>query len=334
MGKDHDDAPVANYELRALPARSAYTPLFSPRMDSLAFVAPIIVAFALIPTLWTIPTDSVPRWAWVPLVLCVDVAHVWSTVFRTYLDRRELLRRPSLYMGVPVGVFVGGFALHRVGGSQCFWTANSYIAIHHFVKQDLGLLFLFIARFGQRLSKRYEAAAALAPTLRPHPSPDPVANSNLTLSSTSSQTQTQTSAPTPALSLRRQLQREKAALYLGALCPLLLWHAEPPDAFHWFRANERFVFTLPAACLPPVIALYVATALAYVCGEVARWRRGEPPNVGKLYIMAASWLTWLVGSLCKHEVTHRVMRHIMHRIIHLARVAGGNASLPQAEPQP
>ena len=166
MGKDHDDAPVTNYEL---PARSAYTPLFSPRIDSLAFVAPIIVAFALIPTLWTVPTDSVPRWAWVPLVLCVDVAHVWATVFRTYLDRRELLRRPSLYMGVPVGVFAGAFALHRVGGSQCFWTANSYIAIHHFVKQDLGLLFLFIARFGQRLSKRYEAAAALAPDPEAYP---------------------------------------------------------------------------------------------------------------------------------------------------------------------
>jgi len=82
------------------------------------------------------------------------------------------------------------------------------------------------------------------------------------------------------------------------------------------------------------MALYGATALAYIYAEVARWRRGEPPNVGKLYIMAASWLTWLVGSLCKHEVKHRVMRHIMHRIIHLARVAGGNASLPQAEPQP
>ena len=91
---------------------------------------------------------------------------------------------------------------------------------------------------------------------------------------------------------------------MGALCPLLLWHAEPPEAFHWFRANERFVFTLPAACLLPVKALYVATALAYVSAEVAQWRRGEPPNVGKLYIMAASWLTWLVGTLCNHEVTH------------------------------
>ena len=151
MRKHDDDAPVASY---GLPARSAYTPLFSPRMDSLAFVAPIIVAFSLIPTLWTIPTDSVPYWAWVPLVVCVDVAHVWATVFRTYLDHRELLRRPSLYLGVPMGVFAGSFALYRMGGSQCFWTANSYIAIHHFVKQDLGLLFLFIARFGQRLSKR------------------------------------------------------------------------------------------------------------------------------------------------------------------------------------
>jgi len=272
MGKEHDDTTVPCNELRAqLPARSAYTPLFSPRLDCLAFVAPIVVAFALIPTLWTIPTDSVPRWAWVPLVLCVDVAHVWATIFRTYLDRRELLRRPRLYMGVPVGVFAGAFALHHVGGSRCFWTANSYIAIHHFVKQDLGLLFLFIARFGQRLSKR-------------------------------------------------QLQREKAALYLGALCPLLLWHAEPPNAFHWFRANERFVFTLPAACLPLVKALYVATALGYVATEAAQWHRGEPPNLGKLYIMTAAWVTWLVGTLCKHEVVTLAFLNLFHGVPYMIMV--------------
>lgn len=287
MGKEHDDTTVPCNELRAqLPARSAYTPLFSPRLDCLAFVAPIVVAFALIPTLWTIPTDSVPRWAWVPLVLCVDVAHVWATIFRTYLDRRELLRRPRLYMGVPVGVFAGAFALHHVGGSRCFWTANSYIAIHHFVKQDLGLLFLFIARFGQRLSKR-------RPQL-PNQTRGPTLALALAL--------TPTPPPTPPSILTRQLQREKAALYLGALCPLLLWHAEPPNAFHWFRANERFVFTLPAACLPLVKALYVATALGYVATEAAQWHRGEPPNLGKLYIMTAAWVTWLVGTLCKHEV--------------------------------
>ena len=152
---------------------------------------------------------------------------------------------------------------------------------------------------------------------------------------------------------------------MGALCPLLLWHAEPPEAFHWFRANERFVFTLPAACLPPIKALYVATALVYVSVEVAQWRRGEPPNVGKLYIMAASWLTWLVGTLCNHEVTHctvcctvqrtaqrtmqrtmqrtaqRTMQRAMQRTKRCAghrtptrRVAGGEAGLPQPWPQP
>ena len=144
---------------------------------------------------------------------------------------------------------------------------------------------------------------------------------------------------------------------MGALCPLLLWHAEPPEAFHWFRANERFVFTLPAACLPPIKALYVATALVYVSAEVAQWRRGEPPNVGKLYIMAASWLTWLVGTLCNHEVTHctvcctaqrtaqRTMQRTMQRTAQRAkrcaghrtptrRVAGGEAGLPQPWPQP
>ena len=31
---------------------------------------------------------------------------------------------------------------------------------------------------------------------------------------------------------RAQIQREKATLYLGAICPVLLWHAGPPTFVH------------------------------------------------------------------------------------------------------
>ena len=41
-------------------------------------------------------TDGTPPWAWLLLVVGVDVSHVYSTIFRTYLDKEELEKRPAL----------------------------------------------------------------------------------------------------------------------------------------------------------------------------------------------------------------------------------------------
>ena len=42
-----------------------------------------------------------PDWAWVPAMLLIDVAHVYATGFRVYLDADEFKRRPLLYPLVP-----------------------------------------------------------------------------------------------------------------------------------------------------------------------------------------------------------------------------------------
>eukprot|EP00322_Chrysochromulina_rotalis_P009777 CAMPEP_0115866474 /NCGR_PEP_ID=MMETSP0287-20121206/20267_1 /TAXON_ID=412157 /ORGANISM="Chrysochromulina rotalis, Strain UIO044" /LENGTH=458 /DNA_ID=CAMNT_0003321041 /DNA_START=35 /DNA_END=1411 /DNA_ORIENTATION=- len=239
--------------------------VFSPGVDFVAFGLPILVATAFAPSFWLMAPDEVPRWAWMFLVVAVDVAHVWATIFRTYLDQRELFRLPHLYLSVPIICFVVAFAICWLGSPRHFWTFISYAAIYHFIKQDLGLLFLYLSRNSDRVTKQ-------------------------------------------------QIDLERMTLYVGAACPILLWHAGPPDTFHWFRAGERFVFQLPAALVLPVKAVWLATLLTYVSLEVRRYRLGVTPNVGKLYVMGASWLTWMIGTLCDHEVATLAVLNLFHGI--------------------
>ena len=103
--------------------------VFTPEVDILAFVLPIIIAVALVPSYWYIAKDTVPGWAWLSLVVAVDVAHVWATVFRTYLDQRELFRRPLLYALTPLASFTISFLIFQLGSESHFWTAISYVAI-------------------------------------------------------------------------------------------------------------------------------------------------------------------------------------------------------------
>src|SRR5687767_203002 len=63
---------------------------------------------------------ELPEWGWLVCVLAIDVAHVHSTWFRTYLDREELRRHPLRYALVPAVVYALGVALY-LHGSLGFW---------------------------------------------------------------------------------------------------------------------------------------------------------------------------------------------------------------------
>ena len=89
--------------------------IVSARFDLAAFTLPCLLAlaFGAIAT-WTGiagPGGQAPAWAWVLLVLGVDVAHVHGTTVRTYLDPFELRRRPALYAIAPTLGLLGGIAV-------------------------------------------------------------------------------------------------------------------------------------------------------------------------------------------------------------------------------
>jgi hypothetical protein len=124
--------------------------LFSRSVDLGVFGGSAIVALiAVAAGIRLGVTDDTPAWAWIAAVLFVDVAHVHATLFRTYLDRGELQRRPLLYTFVPLACFVIAFALYQ-SGALLFWRCAAYLAVFHFVRQQYGWVALYRSRAGER----------------------------------------------------------------------------------------------------------------------------------------------------------------------------------------
>jgi hypothetical protein len=144
--------------------------LFSPRLDVAVFAgsaALSLLALALGAWLGLLRRGT-PDWTWIAAVLLVDVAHVYATVFRVYLDVGELRRRPWLYGLTPlVGWMLG--ALLYAQGELVFWRVLAYLAVFHFVRQQYGWVALYRARLGEReaLGRAIDTAAIYAATLYP-----------------------------------------------------------------------------------------------------------------------------------------------------------------------
>lgn len=147
-----------------------YTWLFSPRTDLTVFLGSAVVSMLALfigARAGVLYGDS-PDWAWVPAVLLIDVAHVWATSFRVYLDPAERKRRPWLYTLVPVIGFALGVALYSQG-ELVFWRALAYVAVFHFVRQQYGWVALYRAGAGERdpAGKLIDTLAIYAATLYP-----------------------------------------------------------------------------------------------------------------------------------------------------------------------
>ena len=157
---------MSELALTATPARAAW--LFGRRTDFLVFGGSALLsllALAVGAQLGLLDEDT-PEWAWIAAVLLVDVAHVWSTAFRTYLDRDELQRRPLLYAIVPVAAYVGAWALYDAG-PMLFWRALAYLAVFHFVRQQYGWVALYRSRAGETSGRWLDTIAIYAATLYP-----------------------------------------------------------------------------------------------------------------------------------------------------------------------
>lgn len=140
-------AAAPHAEVRAAP-RSRW--IWGPRADVAIFGGSAAAALLLVAFSRALSEDgAVPSWGWLVFVVFLDVAHVHTTLFRTYLDREELRRRPALYAGVPVACFLAGFALHSVS-SIAFWRALAYLAVFHFMRQQIGWVAIYRARAGER----------------------------------------------------------------------------------------------------------------------------------------------------------------------------------------
>jgi hypothetical protein len=142
--------------------------LRSARYDGWLILAPPFAALAVVALLPAAYRQSAafPLVAWVAVVLLIDVAHVYGTLFQTYFDPQQRRQRRRLLWLVPLACYAGGVALHAAGG-LVFWRALTYLAVFHFVRQQYGFLRLYSRCEGQAPGAGLATALIYAATLYP-----------------------------------------------------------------------------------------------------------------------------------------------------------------------
>lgn len=142
-----------------------------PARDFAWFVGPGVLA--AVAALWLGLVDPRPAseeaglGLWIAGVLLVDVAHVWASLYRTYLDpvarrlhRKRLVVTPLLCLWL-------GVLLH-LESPRWFWGVLAYVAIFHFIKQHVGFAMIYLRAGGETpRDRRLVELAIWAGTLGP-----------------------------------------------------------------------------------------------------------------------------------------------------------------------
>ena len=105
---------------------------------------------------------------WLLLIVGFDVAHVYSTLFRTYFDPRERAAHGNLLLLVPLFCWIAASMLHAFSPAA-FWSALAYLAVFHFVRQQYGLVMLYAMEQERRdsMQKALDAAIVYSATVYP-----------------------------------------------------------------------------------------------------------------------------------------------------------------------
>lgn len=124
--------------------------IISPMADFVGFALPLAFSFAIMARSCHVDKVSVPLLWWIPLGICIDVAHVYGTLFRTVLDSHATRQNWALYLVAGPGLLLVALLVNVCLGTQVGWTLLAYYAMFHFAKQPYGVLCLYKVRMGER----------------------------------------------------------------------------------------------------------------------------------------------------------------------------------------
>lgn len=143
--------------------------LYNKWIDGIFILSPPFVSLlivACLPARFQYGT-VMPLSAWVILVLMIDVAHVYSTLFRTYLDRETFAEQKSAMIAIPVLSLVIAMLVYGFS-DRLFWTLLAYLAVFHFIRQQYGFMRLYSRSEKQGSWARWlDTLAVYAATLYP-----------------------------------------------------------------------------------------------------------------------------------------------------------------------
>lgn len=139
------------------------------KLDSLFILSPPFLVLTIIlffQKLLLKIEDHYSFYTWLFLIVFVDVAHVYSTLFKTYFVRSEFRKRKKLYLGIPVISLIIGILFYQLG-SLIFWSTLALVAVFHFIRQQYGFMRLY-ARFEPKgFSKTTDTFAIYSATIFP-----------------------------------------------------------------------------------------------------------------------------------------------------------------------
>lgn len=290
-------------------AASARAPALGPwlwgaRVDLGVFAGS--AAFALLCVLGMrhagIAPGFLPPWGWLVFVLGVDVSHVYSTLFRTYLDREELARHRARYVIVPLVAYGIGVGLYAVG-ALWFWRVLAYVAVFHFVRQQVGWVALYRARAGATRSSAVRADRSL-------------------------------------VERRQRLDKliDEVTVYAATLYPIVHWHANLGESrFSWFVQGDFVDVSQSASLVLPVVHGIWAVALCVFAVRQLWLLKSEGfIQLGKCIVVATTALTWYVGIVATNsDAEFTVMNVVVHGVPYMALLYFyGQARRREAPEQP
>jgi hypothetical protein len=115
------------------------------KTDSLLIIGPSFFVLAIILVFQDYITsieDNYSFYTWLFLIVFIDVAHVYATLFKTYFVKEEFLKDKKRLILLPVICFVTGMVLFSFG-SLIFWSFLAYVAVFHFIRQQYGFMRLY-----------------------------------------------------------------------------------------------------------------------------------------------------------------------------------------------
>lgn len=118
--------------------------IHSPLIDGLFILFPpflcLIIIF-LFPAVFQ-QADGMTTVAWVLLIVCIDVAHVYSTLYRTYFDKETMQMHKTALINIPLIAWVIFVIFYSID-YLLFWRILAYLAVFHFIRQQYGFLRIY-----------------------------------------------------------------------------------------------------------------------------------------------------------------------------------------------
>ncbi|MGH2664562.1 hypothetical protein [Flavobacterium sp.] len=119
--------------------------IHKPKTDSIFILAPsfvvVVIVFMFQDFIKTVQNDY-SFYTWLFLIVFIDVAHVYGTLFKTYFVPGEFRKKKKLLTALPIICFAVGLLLFTFG-SAVFWSSLAYIAVFHFIRQQYGFMRLY-----------------------------------------------------------------------------------------------------------------------------------------------------------------------------------------------